>query len=833
MRILWLHEANFSGKQRGLLELYLRRSKLDPANIFFVSIHSKIPNMWMRKAKTKNTWICNPEKIGEFFKSLDYYIQMTKCDMIVINDGATLGFITDSYTSLDLCRGSTYWYNKIPCMVVDRVNKVHVVKHAPWVLLQDLGKIKRWVEGSKRHEPKFNYTVVRCTDDIKFTVDYLADCFFISTDIETAADFITCVGFTGIKSNGHIHSFVFPFYNPVKENNCHWETADDEVKAWEAVREICNNESVKVLQNGSYDSAYFIKYNIRLRNYFADTLHLFHSIWCEAPKKLNFIASLLVDNCRYWKDEIKGDKNERIPSSPEGIERYWRYNALDCHNTLLCAYFLILYITHGSLKWALNNYNIEFCLQVGPALAMSMRGAWLNKDRQTSKTIGWLREHTRSLKTLRTMVDDNTFNPNSNDEVASLIYDVLGAQKIKMRGKKKLGDRSVDEKMLKLIRIQHPIFAKFIDEIWATKKPLNNCSKYGTPSLNKSGKPIGLKALNNRFMYSYSAAGTETGRFAGKSHAYWIGTNPMNVPDKTVRDMIQADEGYVLFEPDYSQSDSWFVAYECEDEDMIRNVSDDRDTHAVHAEFFFKEPYEKVVKSHKAGEDWADHPVTGIRQNTKRIVHGSNYRMAGFTLYVTMGHEAVVACAKTLGFSDADGWNRNKLVELCGRLLTSYLRLYKKLPIWFEKSVKEAVKNGNRATCAFGRTRLFFGDLAHDEAIQRELSAYFGQGGTAGNINDTLISCYYKSDLEAQGLMLLMQTHDSILTQIPERKLWLAEKFLTIMETPCIIKDREFTVPVDAKIGYSWGRKGMIGWYPGIELAEIRANETKLIASYH
>ncbi len=831
MRILWLHEANFSGKQRGLLELYLRKSKIDPADIFFVSIHTKIDKLWIRKPKTKNTWICNPEKEGVFHSTLEYYIKMTKCDLIVINDNASLGFMT-GYTSLDLCRGSVYRYNDIPCPVVDRITKVHVVKHAPWVLLQDLGKIKRWVTKKKKHEPKFNYNVIHNIDTIPACLQFLDKCFVISTDIETVADFITCIGFTGLHVDGSIWTYIFPFYNPLKPGNCHWGSIEDEVIAWTAVKTICASPALKVLQNGSYDAAYFIKYNIILHNYIGDTLHLFHSIWCESPKKLNFITSLLVDNCRYWKDENKGDKDERIPSTPDGVERYWRYNGLDCHNTLLCFIFLVSYITKETMAWALKNYNTEFSLQVGPALAMSMRGAFTNEKRQGSKTIAWLREHTKSLKILRTMVDDPEFNPNSNDQVASLIYDVLGASKIKMKGKKKLGERTVDEKVLRLIRIQHPLFAKYIDAIWNTKKPLNNCSKYGRPSINKSGKPIGLKLLNNRLMYCYSSAGTETGRFNGKYHQYWIGTNPMNVPDKDVRDMVQADEGYVFFEPDYSQSDNYFVAFECEDPDMMRNVTDDRDTHAVHAEFFFKEPYQKVFDAHQASTDWADHPVTGIRQNTKRIVHGSNYRMAGFTLYVTMGHEAVVSCAKTLGFNDAHLWSRKQLVDICSRLLMSYHKLYKGLPEWFENSVKEAVKNGNRATCAFGRTRLFFGDLAHDEAIQRELSAYFGQGGTAGNINDTLIKLYYESDLESQGLMLMMQTHDSILTQIPEQKLGLGEKFLTIMEKECTIKERSFTVPVGAKIGYSWGRRGMINWHPGIGLGEIKAHEERLNASY-
>jgi len=52
------------------------------------------------------------------------------------------------------------------------------------------------------------------------------------------------------------------------------------------------------------------------------------------------------------------------------------------------------------------------------------------------------------------------------------------------------------------------------------------------------------------------------------------------------------------------------------------------------------------------------------------------------------------------------------------------------------------------------------------------------------------------------------------------------------MQKSVTVKGRKFTVPVDAKIGYSWGRRGMIKWHPGIELDKIRAHERKLDAEY-
>ena len=164
------------------------------------------------------------------------------------------------------------------------------------------------------------------------------------------------------------------------------------------------------------------------------------------------------------------------------------------------------------------------------------------------------------------------------------------------------------------------------------------------------------------------------------------------------------------------------------------------------------------------------------------------------------------------------------MTDFCNSIIQEYYKMYKRLPIWFGESVKEAVHNGNRATCAFGRTRLFFGDMANDEAVQRKLSAYFGQGGTSGNLNRTLNSVYFQSDLEQRGLMLLLQTHDSITGQVPIDKLSLLNEFLTIMEQPCIIKGREFTVPVDAKVGFSW-KAGMVPYNDDFKIEQAYAKE--------
>ncbi len=839
--ILWLHKKSFSQAQMWMVTEACKQSKLDIAQIAFHSIEQYVPGMYVKKAKTKNKWIINEAKRSAFFTRLDFYIKNVRPKIIVINDVPTLEFIT-GYNSLDLCRGSVYMYKDIPCIVVDDILKTKNVKYYSWVVGQDLGKIRRWLANEKRAEPKFDYVVCDDYDSLSALMDLTYnESILIATDIETSHNFITCIGYSLLLVDGRIINYVVPFVDPTEEDGCYWKTEELEIRAWQTVRQVNSCQAFKTMQNGQYDSAYFIKFHIPTKNYLFDSLHLIHSIWPEIPKKLNFISSLVMDHCQYWKDESKGDKdkqnkNETVPQTKEGLQRYWRYNALDCWHTLIDTCFLLRFISKPPLDWARSNYATEFSLQVGPALAGSMRGLLVNKDRQRHKRNVAQKEANQMLHDLRIMCDDDEFNPNSPGQVKSLIYDVLGAKPVKQKGRKKGPEKGTGEKILENIRnTQHPIFGMYIDKILGSKKPMNNITKYGPSYKGEDGKWKGLYLLNNRWMYSLSAAGTETGRFSSKGHHYWVGNQVQNVPPE-IRDQVVADKGYFFFEADYSQSDAYYVAHEAEDlkyiETMLSGMRGEKDTHCMHAEFFFKKPYDEIYEGYKAKEDWVVHSTKGVRQNTKRIVHGANFQMAGFTLYLQiMGHDATVESAKALGFKDAHTWPQARLVNFCQELLDAYHVLYPGLRPWFQRSLEEAIKSGNKATCAFGKTRLFFGNMATDKNIQRELSAFFGQGGTAGAINKTLNDYYYRSDLEKKGVMFQTQTHDSILWQVPISDAHLARNLLTLMKQPCIIKGRSFEVPIDAKCGFSWGDRCMIGYdefLPDEKLVnKMIANENK------
>lgn len=838
-RILWFHRYSFTTGVQYLVNQALLKTGINYNFVFYTSIAKSVPGGWVRK--NQRSWQTPPHLVGKVLQFINDTIKTIDPRVIVVNDEAALFHLTGLH-SLDTTRGSVYTYMGVPVIVLDDILKIKSVKYYPWLYGADLKKLKRWYDGTPRSEPKFNYTLCRDIRDLTCAYALSLTSLCTSIDIETASSFITSIAYTFLLPDGSLSTWTIPLVDPLntgvdildeeKDNapGAYWPSEAAEIEAWIVIQAINDTEAIKVFQNGIYDGAWLVKFGKPPRNYLGDTMHLWHCIWCEAPKALDFITSFCSDYYRYWKHEIKGEQDakqaSRLPSTRKGMEIYWEYNGRDTYWTAICFLYLVRLITAPGLEWALSNYNTEFRLQVGPCFAMSMRGFRADKDRQTTLYMKWMQDHEEALSKLRVMVDDPGFNPASPFQVASLLYDVLGARPVNIGGSKSLGKstaRSTDEKVLKLVKNQHAVFDLYIQAIWDSKKPLNNASKYGS-----------LRLVNNRLLYQISMM-TETGRASSKQHMFWYGTNAQNIPAEA-RSMLVADPGYMLFDADYSQSDAFFVAFESEDPGFIETMLGDRDSHCVHAAFFFKKSYEDIYAGYKAKARWVVHSTEGVRQNTKRIVHGSNYRMAGGTLYVVMGHDSTVATAQALGHTDAHTWNIKTLGAFCQSLINAYMtEKYPRIPRWFSESVDDAIRNGNKATVYGGRTRYFFGDIGKTPAIARELSAYFGQGGTAGNINRTLLDTYYGSNLElgAGGdLQLLLQTHDSITGQVPIGRFDLVDQFLTIMYGSATIKGRTFKVPVECEVGLSW-KDGMIAYKPGITtVADIAAAEKKLVGTY-
>jgi len=859
--ILWLTSLGFSTHLRSLLTPYLETAGINPATTYFISLERDVGTPLLKKKdKTLTKLIVNQAVVPKVLTRLAHYLATINPSVIVINDEAILQVLVGKSPSLSVARSSTYpltigaWSGHAvvidDCLKLNYINKpvkpwerdtpaANAQLWWEWCLAQDLAKVARWNSGTQRAQPKFDYTIVRDQQDLTDFLGWMIFCKYISIDIETAYELITCIGFTGLTETGDIKSFCIPFIDPSQpETNspAFWWIPEHEEAVWKSIRAIlADPRHVKIFQNGTYDCSYLLRYRCPPTNYILDTYHLMHSIWSEAPKSLYFIASLACDHYQYWKDEAKAEstldrtKSERIPFAARDLERYWRYNCLDTYYTLLSALWLLRNATSPTHQYSLPNYATEFSLAIGPSLLMSMTGLRASSDRQAAKYVSGIRSAEAALTELRIMVDDAEFNPNSVPDVSWLLYDVLQCPIIKKRGKN--SGRSTAEPILRILATKHPVYAWYIEKIWEIKKHKNNASKYGQLKLYQ---PEG--ADHGRFKYKLNPAGTLTGRFGSSQDNFGYGSNAQNVPGSQ-RDICTADPGYILFEPDYSQSDGYYTAYALRDNKMQEVLNDPRDTHCLNASEFFGQPYDEIYNGYIHDEPWVVHPTYGLRQLQKRISYGANYLMAGFTLYVTMGHDSVVAAAKALGYTQASQWTQGSLIDFCDEMLTRYWLQYNEAKENLYRLIEQAIEDGNLYECPFGLTRKFFGDL-NDDSMRRQFASQIGQGGTAGAINRTLLDAFQSSwyQFQEQGLMLMTQTHDSILVQIPVDRLDLCNEFMNVMTQPCTLYDKTFTVPIEAKIGFSWGN-GMIKYNPNLTpeetLTKCYIREGKLEEKYN
>ena len=782
------------------LQRLVQSAGFNISDLMMIDIYGKVPDAVVAKRSGGGMKFVVQEKlVPEIKDAIDGYIQHFNPKVIVCNDEATLRVFSGEKFTRSQARGSVFHYSGIPVIVVDRIQNVNRTNHGYWVAQQDWAKIGRWYRGEQYHEPSFEYIVCLNADDLLTLRETMAITTAIAVDIETIDNWISCIGYCCLLNNGKLITYVIPLWNPTRLDGCHWSEAD-ELIAWETIRLVNDSTPFKILQNGAYDSAYLIKYRAPLRNYYIDTQYAWWAIYCELPRRLDFIASICLDYVTFWKEEVKGDAQTKLAYTDEMVEKFWRYNALDCYYTMLCSRVVLALLS--SYDWARRNYNAGFRIQIGPALAMSCRGFLHDTERMSQHRFKWEQDRHIARGKIAIMVDDADFNPASSKQCCELMYDVLGAQEVKIKGKL----RSSDEDHLKACGYQHPLFKVFSDVILACREPQKMLDDYGEHRLvGKKWK--GIRIRGKRMHFSLNACKTITSRFAS-SKWMWEGTNGQNIPGY-LRDILQADPGMLLFEADFRQSDAWFVAHHSGDPRMLENLASGRDLHTIHAEAFFKESYEVIHKGIDDKDPKYMHEVTGIRQISKKIGHGCNYWMQARTLYFLMGKDAVLAAASAIGIKDPWTLDEAALIAICNRFIIGYYNMYEYLEPWADRLIEMIRVSSVITEPAHGFTRVFFGDT-NNQKMMREAASQIGQGGTAGNINRVVDEVYFgingEPSLEEQGLHLLLQGHDSLIGQVPREKPELIQKMLDIMEKPCKIGDVTFKVPTDCKVGSHWGK---------------------------
>lgn len=237
-----------------------------------------------------------PARVQPALERLYAEIETVQPNVIVAMGNSALCALTGD-SKITKARGTLHVYRGSRAFkVLPTYHPAAVLRMYDWrpVVIADLTKAVR--EAAKGPTPEFlnrRLCLDPTLDDLRAWAAYLCARPRFSVDIETRLGQITCVGF----SPSPVEAFVVPFWT---SKGSYWASAEEEAEAWKLVRVILKSPAIKVLQNGLYDTSYFAKYGLPIRNFLHDTMLLSHSLYPAMPKSLGFLGSLYCDE-RAWK----------------------------------------------------------------------------------------------------------------------------------------------------------------------------------------------------------------------------------------------------------------------------------------------------------------------------------------------------------------------------------------------------------------------------------------------------------------------------------------------------------------------------------------------------
>ncbi len=346
------------------------------------------------------------------------------------------------------------------------------------------------------------------------------------------------------------------------------------------------------------------------------------------------------------------------------------------------------------------------------------------------------------------------FNIRSNQQLADILFNKLKLKPIKKTPK---GQPSTDSSVLEMLKDEHPIVKDILEFRYLEKLR----STYLKPLPEMVGK-------DKRLHTTFNNLGTATGRLSSKN------PNLQNIPIRgelgpRMRSCFVAEEGNLLISADYSQIELRILAHLSQDPYLLESFKNNEDIHANTASILFDKSKDEITPDE--------------RRKAKTINFGLLYGMGPQKL------------AKELGIKMSEA----------KRFIEKYFSKLKKVKEFYEK-VEEYAKNKGYVTTLSGRRR-FLPDI-HSKNLnlmqqaKRMAINTVVQGSAADIIKIAMIRVENDEELIEMGAKLILQVHDELLLEAPEKNAEkVAKKVAQIMSN---VMDLSVPLVVDWGIGKNW-----------------------------
>ncbi len=346
------------------------------------------------------------------------------------------------------------------------------------------------------------------------------------------------------------------------------------------------------------------------------------------------------------------------------------------------------------------------------------------------------------------------FNIRSNQQLANILFKKLRLKTIKRTPK---GQPSTESSVLEALVGEHPIVKDILE--YRTLEKLRSTYLKPLPEMVKE---------DGRLHTTFNNLATATGRLSSKN------PNLQNIPIKgelgpRMRSCFVAKEGYLLIASDYSQIELRILAHLSQDPYLLKSFEMDEDIHANTASLLFD----------KAKDD-----VTADERRKAKTIN--------FGLLYGMGPQKL---ARELGIKMSEA---KRFIEI-------YFSKLKKVKDFYEKVETQAKEKGYVTTLS-GRRR-FLPDIhsrnlnLFQQAKRMAINTVV-QGSAADIIKMSMIEVEKDEFLKSLGAELILQIHDELLLEVPEKKAENAAK--RVAEIMSNIMVLSVPLKVEWGIGKNW-----------------------------
>jgi DNA polymerase-1 len=503
----------------------------------------------------------------------------------------------------------------------------------------------------------------------------------------------------------------------------------------------------KVGQNVKYDLHVFANHGIAVRGYAHDTMLESYVLEAHRTHGLENLAERHLERRGLSYEDLCGKGANQIPFAQVDIAKATEYSGEDSEMALHV--HRVLWPRIEADPKLLEVYaRIE--MPVVEVLERMERNGVLIDAAALARQSQDLAERLVALEREAYSLAGQPFNLGSPKQIGEVLFGKLG---LPVKKRTASGAPSTDEDVLQELAADYPLPARILDHRGLAKLKGTYTDKL----------PLMVNPATGRVHTNYAQAVAVTGRLASND------PNLQNIPIRTpegrrVREAFVAPPGHAILSADYSQIELRLMAHISGDPNLGRAFAEGVDVHRATASEVFGTPVNEVSAEQ--------------RRYAKVINFGLIYGMGAFGLASNLGIEQKAA---------------RDYIE-------RYFARFAGVKRYMDETRVRAKQLGYVET-VFGR-RLWLpeinsGNGPRRSAAERQAINAPMQGTAADLIKLAMIAIQHALDAERRATTMVMQVHDELVFEVPEREIdWAREAIPRLMAGVA-----QLSVPLLAEVG--------------------------------